>query len=63
MEDTSTHRMQDKLNEELRRRLEQLYLPPHSESECFASTRPILWEALIWVAFAFAAWIATVTLL
>jgi hypothetical protein len=53
----------DKLNQELSRRLDALREPPHSQSECFAPSRPILREALIWVAFAIIVWVTAVNLL
>ena len=56
--------MQDRgeLNAELSRRISAIASSPNSESECFASTRPVLYEALIWVVGAFVLWIAAVIL-
>jgi hypothetical protein len=48
------------LNAELRRRISAFTAPPNSESEFFASTRPVLREALIWVVGALVLWVAAV---
>jgi hypothetical protein len=54
--------MQDlhELNAELARRIDALRSPPHSDSESFATTRPLLLEALGWVLGAILLWIAVV---
>ena len=54
---------QDKLNQELSRRLDALRESPHSESECFAPSLPVLREALTWVVFAIVVWVTAVNLL
>lgn len=56
--------MQDReeLNAELSRRISAIASPPNSESECFASMRPVLYEALVWVVGALLLWIAVVNL-
>jgi len=54
---------QVELNQELSRRLDALREPPHSNSECFAPSRPVLREALIWIAVAALIWVAGVNLL
>ena len=48
------------LNAELGRRISSLASPPHSESECFAVVRPVLYEALAWVVGALLLWIVVV---
>lgn len=52
--------MQEGLNEELSRRISATASPPNSESECFASTRLVLYEALVWVVGALLLWIVAV---
>jgi hypothetical protein len=56
--------MQDResLNADLARRIVALGSPPNSESECFASTSPVLYEAALWVVGALLVWIAVVFL-
>jgi hypothetical protein len=57
--------MQDlqELNAELARRIGALRSPPNSDSECFAPTRPLLFEALGWIVGAIFLWITVVLFL
>ncbi len=52
----------EELNAELSRRIGALTSPPNSESECFAVTRPVLYEALAWVVGALLLWIVVLAL-
>jgi hypothetical protein len=54
--------MQDSedLNAELSRRISAFTSTPNSQSEFFESTRPVLYEALIWVVGALILWVAAV---
>lgn len=47
------------LDKELALRLQSLRMEPHASSDCFATSRPIVLEGLLWAAIGAAIWIGT----
>ncbi|WP_161782564.1 hypothetical protein [Mesorhizobium sp. NBIMC_P2-C4] len=47
------------LDKELALRLQSLRMEPHASSDCFATSRPIVIEGLLWAAVGAAIWIGT----
>lgn len=54
---------QEQLNADLERRLQALEVPPHANSECMGSAKPVLIEALAWTIGASIIWILSVVFL
>jgi hypothetical protein len=46
-------------DKELALRLQSLRMEPHASSDCFATSRPIVLEGLLWAAIGAAIWIGT----
>ncbi|AZO07978.1 MULTISPECIES: hypothetical protein [unclassified Mesorhizobium] len=51
------------LDKELALRLQSLRMDPHASSDCFATSRPIIIEGLLWAAVGAAIWIGTLVVI